>query len=504
MRLSREVVSDSHLYDNFFATIMSTTETDRPRSEIPDRAATLVLTFSTGSRQFGHVYSLQPGETPIGREITDAAGISLQDDGRCSRRHACIEVKRSDAGQAVFLHDERSKNGTFLNGTRIERIAIVTDGDVIRVGNSIFILRVADAVPVDSDFPRLVGRAPVMGRLRHRLAEAALSSVPVLLLGEPGVGKEAAARSIHEKSRRPGSFVACNCAGLTESLADSLLFGHERGAFSGAIDKRDGLFRAADHGTLFLDEVGELSASVQAKLLRALQEHEILPVGRTRPIQVNVRVLAATNRDLDQGVRDGDFRDDLLSRLRGTVLQLPALREHREDVLVLLAHMLGGKPRLTPRLAEALLLYHWPHNVRELAHIAEALRAWYQAGSELDLPLIEERLQVRGKERQKTQEAHPLTSGAQRAAEEPSSLTHCDVDTRYQPKLSRETLERLGRETNWNISRLSRVLGLSRRQIRRWLDKYGLARVPNTNSLASAHRTPPDEPPHGESSGSAE
>jgi formate hydrogenlyase transcriptional activator len=218
----------------------------------------------------------------------------------------------------------------------------------------------------------------------------------VLLLGETGTGKELIARAIHEQSRRRRQpFVAINCAAFPESLVESELFGHERGAFTGAFERKPGKFELADKGTLFLDEVGELPAPVQAKLLRALQEREVQRVGGTKPIAINVRLIAATNRDLQESLRDGTFRQDLYYRLNVFPLKLPPLRDRGEDVTVLARHFVHRfaerqrrrAPDLTPAAVAALRSYHWPGNVRELQNVLERAMILCR-GSELSADLL--------------------------------------------------------------------------------------------------------------------
>jgi transcriptional regulator with GAF, ATPase, and Fis domain len=226
----------------------------------------------------------------------------------------------------------------------------------------------------------MVGESPRMKKVYRLLGRAAASDSTVLLCGESGTGKELAARALHQGSPRAGKpLVAVNCATLSETLLESELFGHERGAFTGAVARQIGKAEAADGGTLFLDEVGEIPLPVQAKLLRFLQERQIERVGSTRPIQVDLRVLAATNRDLGKAVREGTFRKDLYYRLNVITLHLPPLRERREDIPLLASHFAAltsgrlGRP-LTGFTSEArlcLLRYDWPGNVRELANAVE-------------------------------------------------------------------------------------------------------------------------------------
>ncbi|WP_313082735.1 nitric oxide reductase transcriptional regulator NorR [Pulveribacter sp.] len=232
----------------------------------------------------------------------------------------------------------------------------------------------------------ILGESPALARLLHELGVVAASELPVLLLGETGVGKELFARLLHQRSgRRTRPLVHVNCAALPESLAESELFGHVRGAFSGAVSDRPGRFEAAEGGTLFLDEVGELPLSVQAKLLRTLQNGEIQRLGADRPKSVNVRVVAATNRNLREQVASGAFRADLYHRLSVYPVPIPPLRERGSDVLLLAGRFLElnrarlglRSLRLSPEAQAALRRYPWPGNVRELEHVVSraALKA---------------------------------------------------------------------------------------------------------------------------------
>ena len=226
----------------------------------------------------------------------------------------------------------------------------------------------------------MIGESAAMRRVIDLIARVARADSTVLIQGESGTGKELAAHAIHRSSpRRDGPFIAVNCATLSENLLESELFGHEKGAFTGAARRKIGKMEAAHQGTLFLDEVAEIPVGLQAKLLRALQEREIERVGGTRPIAINVRIVAATHRRLEEAVADGDFRQDLFYRLKVITCELPALRQRRDDVPLLAAHFTRrhGEKMGTPDLAIApearrcLLAYDWPGNVRELANVIE-------------------------------------------------------------------------------------------------------------------------------------
>ena len=209
-----------------------------------------------------------------------------------------------------------------------------------------------------------------MKELMETVARVAPSDLPVLVQGESGTGKELVARAIHSASARSQQpFVAINCAAVAESLLESELFGHEKGSFTGAVMRKPGLFEVADKGVLFLDEIGEVSPAVQVKLLRAIETREILRVGSTRPVRVDVRIVSATNKDVKTEMQEGRFREDLYYRLNGVTVRLPPLRERRGDIPLLARHFLDRfavKKQLTPRALETLTAYAWPGNVREL------------------------------------------------------------------------------------------------------------------------------------------
>ncbi|MBI1740315.1 MAG: sigma-54-dependent Fis family transcriptional regulator [Acidobacteriales bacterium] len=228
-------------------------------------------------------------------------------------------------------------------------------------------------------FGNIIGRAPEMEKLYRIIAKAGQSTHPVLILGESGTGKELVAKAIHFNGpHRTKPFIPVDCGSLVPTLIESELFGHVRGAFTGATHPKDGLLAIAEGGTVFLDEIGELSVDLQAKLLRAIQEKEIRPVGSVRRIPINVRILAATNRDLEQGVAQGTFRRDLYFRLNVLTLRIPPLRERRQDIPLLVAHVLerlgrdtGTERTISDEALKILLNYDWPGNVRELENCLE-------------------------------------------------------------------------------------------------------------------------------------
>ena len=293
------------------------------------------------------------------------------DDSLVSRRHAAIEI----GPQSLRVTDLGSTNGTFVNGVRIVE-ALLRGGESLRVGATNLRVDVAaSAGPLllsEADrFGRLLGVSPEIRRLHGVFSRLAASDVPIVIEGETGTGKELLAESIHEESARAkGSFVVLDCTTVSTSLLESELFGHERGAFTGAVTARKGVFEQADGGTLFIDEIGDLDVALQSKLLRAIERSEIRRVGGTGFVQVDVRVIAATRRDLDRAVQEGRFRDDLFFRLAVGRVEIPPLRRRQGDIPFLAQRFwaaLGGHPpELPPELAARLDEYAWPGNVREL------------------------------------------------------------------------------------------------------------------------------------------
>jgi transcriptional regulator with PAS, ATPase and Fis domain len=344
----------------------------------------------------GQVISLAEATT-FGRDGSSTIQIA---DPALSRRHCSIEI----AAGACVLRDLDSRNGTIVNGAPIRNHRLV-DGDEIRIGVSALLFSAADPAPVmsgGSTVPAplildgltsswrftsevtvshdLIGESGPMREVYRRLSRAAPADSTVLIHGETGTGKELIARAIHANSPRASApFVAINCAAVPDGLMESELFGHERGAFTGALSQKRGRLETASGGTVFLDEIGELPAALQSKLLRVLQERTLDRVGGTRPIPIDVRIVAATNRDLAGAVKSGTFRQDLYYRLNVVSIAVPALRDRAEDVLLLITffvHKHAGRSRrrvrgVTREARAALTQYSWPGNVRELENAIE-------------------------------------------------------------------------------------------------------------------------------------
>jgi DNA-binding NtrC family response regulator len=293
-----------------------------------------------------------------------------------SRQHARLRI----LGETCVLADLDSRNGTLLRGERLHpgEERVVGYGDAFSIGAVSFLLvppSATTATSVSGSRLQIVDVEAPTPTL-DAVAQARLS---VLIYGETGVGKEVLAQTLHRRSGRTGPFVAVNCAALTEPLLESELFGHERGAFTGAIAAKPGLLQAATGGTLLLDEVGEMAPALQAKLLRAIETQAILPVGSVRPVPVDVRFIAATHRKLLADVERGSFRRDLYYRLAGFAFEIPPLRERIHQLPRLAFQLLeaaasrsgGSPPALTPEATAALQAHDWPGNVRELRNVLE-------------------------------------------------------------------------------------------------------------------------------------
>jgi len=346
--------------------------------------------------------------------------------------------------------DAGSRNGILVNGAKQER-AIVADHDVIEAGRSFFMLRTSEAsgeaaleLPAKPKPGSLVTLDPALARAFEELARIAASEVPVLVGGPTGSGKERVAFGIHTMSGRKGSFVPVNCGALPSGLVESELFGHKKGAFSGAIADAPGLVAASSGGTLFLDEIGDLPAPAQAALLRVLEEHEVRAVGATAPIAVDLRVVAATHRDLDAMIEDGNFREDLLARLAGFDLELPALTDRRVDFGAMLAEI-APDTTFAAATIRALLAYAWPRNVRELVRAVERAAA-LAAGGEIGVAHLPEEI----------------------ASAKFTAPAVAPADAR------RDELVTLLEKHHGNVSKVAADLGRVRQQVQRWLKRYGL------------------------------
>jgi transcriptional regulator with GAF, ATPase, and Fis domain len=331
-------------------------------------------------------------------------------------------------------------------------------------------------------FANIVGSSKPMREVVRLMERAAASPIAVLVEGETGTGKELVARGIHDASPRAGApFVAINCAALTETLLESELFGHRRGAFTGAVQDRRGHFEAAAGGTILLDEVGEMPLSMQVKLLRVLQESEIIPVGETRPRKVDVRVISATNRDLQAEVKRGNFRADLYYRLAAFPIHLPALREHREDIAAIATSILStigtrlgrGPIGIDPAALDLLVRFEWPGNVRELENEIERGVALLGTGPRIRREHLSDKLQ-NGAPATPTTPPPPPRASRRTVAPRPSSAPQARDASPVPLRQARAAFEEryiedVLRAHGGNVSRAAATLGLSRAMLHKRL-----------------------------------
>ena len=321
-------------------------------------------------------------------------------------------------------------------------------------------------IVAEKDFQGIIARGKAMKEIFETVMKIAPTDATVLISGESGTGKELIANAIHQKSKRLDKpFIKVNCAALTETLLESELFGHEKGAFTGAISKKEGRFELADKGTIFLDEIGDMSPATQAKVLRVLQEQEFERVGGTKTLKVDVRVIAATNKELDKEIKTGRFRDDLFYRLNVVTIHMPSLRKRMEDIIPLSDHFLRHYKEknnktikgLHPEALSLMQSYNWPGNVRELENAIERAvimsRGEYIAPSDLPIAI-----------QSYPSFDSPLSKGGQRGVE--TGATIKDVEK----NLILKTL----RETNGNRTKASSILGITRRTLLNKIKEYNI------------------------------
>jgi DNA-binding NtrC family response regulator len=414
------------------------------------------------------------GEVTIGRG--EASTVRIEDPS-VSRQHAVLHL-----GERLEIEDVSGGNGIFLRekagaaaagqtlGVRqlVRRRTELAVGERILLGTASMVVRratVADRPAVDID-GGVVVREKAMQALYQQASRAARASISVLILGETGVGKEVLARAIHGRSPRAARpFVGINCAALAESLLESELFGHEKGAFTGAVAARAGLFEAAEGGTVFLDEIGELPLATQGKLLRVLEEREVTRLGSTRARPIDVRFVAATNRDVEADSKQGRFRRDLYFRLAGIALTIPPLRERPAEIEHLVASFVAAACRqvdrsaplaVSPAALELLFRHDWPGNVRELRNAVE--RAVVLCAGDVLLPEDLPPSLQRAPDR-----APPPDRDAGPLADELKALERARII---------EALERCG----GNQSRAADLLGMPRRTLVSRLAEFGLGR----------------------------
>ena len=407
------------------------------------------------------------------------------DDDKVSRCHARIFRE----GEEYLIEDLGSTNGTFVNKVRV-RAGFIRSGATLRIGNtelrfSLLSERVEIQPSQREALGTVVGKSEQMRQLFGVVEKIAPTGVTVVVEGETGTGKEVVARTIHQFSpRSSNTFIVFDCGAVQQNLIESELFGHEKGSFTGALSSRQGLFEMANGGTIFLDEIGELALDLQPKLLRALEQREIRRVGGNRPIKIDVRVIAATNRDLTEEVKAGRFREDLYYRLSVVRLHLPGLRARRQDIPLLVRHILktgrfnrGDDEQVVKGVGsaalEAMMRYEWPGNVRELTNVVE--RACSFADGEFiqveDLPGHiggADALQRRSAD---TQSTEPMR---QPSVQVESHLTFKEAKERWLATFEREYLGALLTKHSGNLSQAAREAEVDRKHFRRLSRKYDL------------------------------
>ncbi len=400
----------------------------------------------------GELLTIAPGDRP------GTARLDVPDE-TVSGQHARL---RPTGASAAMLEDLGSRNGTRVRGRRTD-VANIAPGDWFVVGRTVFMLRAhvpGAGAEAESMSPASLLRTfiPTVAETFRTAAALASSPVPLLLQAQTGTGKEVLASEIHALCGRPGRLVAINCAALPETLVESELFGYRKGAFSGAAEDRPGLIRGAAGGTLLLDEIGDLPLGSQAKLLRFLQEGEVLPLGAAGPVRVDVRIIAATQRPLPELVAAGRFRADLLGRLAGYTLTLPPLRERLEDMGLLVATLLerhagadSGRYRFTGEAGAALFEREWPLNVRELDRAIQSAVVLARESGKI------------APEHLGPQAGGEAPVAAPRAAVRPPPPDDGAAEAR------RAELVDCLRRHHGNVSHVARELGKARMQIHRWM-----------------------------------
>jgi DNA-binding NtrC family response regulator len=408
------------------------------------RAFTLVVTEGTEIGTKFTVHGGEPSRTLVGQSQICEIRLS---DRLVSRRHLALSASPS----GLRLVDLGSTNGTFVDGVRVFD-ALLTGGELIRLGGTAMSVEAAAAsaeqLTTASNFGRLVGASVAMRRLYPVCERLAKSDVSVVIEGETGTGKEVLAEAIHEASdRRSGPFVVFDCTSVPPTLVESELFGHERGAFTGAVAARRGLFEQAHGGTLLIDEIGDLELSLQPKLLRALERSEIRRVGGERWIKVDIRVLAATRRDLDRDVEEGRFRDDLFFRLAVARVELPPLRDRAGDIEVLTRHLwrqLEGKGEPPYDFLRKLERQAWHGNVRELAN---AVARYLALGDDAD----------------EDGPTGPLSKSSERTAQDPFALPFRLARDQVLATFERAYIQKLLERHGGNVTRAAEASGIGRR-----------------------------------------
>jgi DNA-binding NtrC family response regulator len=406
-----------------------------------------------------HRSGAEGSELVIGR---DRACDVVLEGNDVSRRHAALRWTEPGA----TLHDLGSRNGIRINGRAVAQ-GLLAAGAVVRVGGWIGVVTASPGA-VAEIAPGLYGGATLAEAVAP-LRQAAPSDLPIVLEGETGTGKEVVARALHAWSGRRGPFLAVNCAALPEALAEGELFGYRKGAFTGADKASPGVFRGAEAGTLLLDEVSDLPLALQAKLLRVLEQREVLPLGETRPVAIDVRIVVAGQQSLLDATRTGRFRPDLLARLEGMTVKLPPLRHRREDVVPLFSQLLrslGGAapvPAVDGDLIERLCLYDWPFNVRELVQLVRRLLVLHAGETTLRAEHLPDRIGQQSAAPRAAQDGEPA-----RPAPAPPRRTGRRVPPAELPDVP--ALVSALRAAEGNVTRAAAMLGITRQRAYRLMD----------------------------------
>ncbi len=463
---------------------LSQTDTAEAFLGEPEQPLCLLVLFCPCSACISAQIPLVPGELMAGRsegraDIVHAPGQLLLPDGRVSRTHA----RFSRVGATLAVQDLGSKNGTYVNGARVQT-TVLSFQDVVRMGDTLLLCCRPGPPPggKEASIGGILGVSAAIREVRRSIEHLGPTDLSVLITGESGTGKELVARALHEASGRTGPFVAVNSSAIPKDLAESELFGVRKGAFSGADRDRIGFIKQADKGTLFLDELGEMPLQLQAKLLRAVEQQEITPLGTTAPERIDVRFLAATNRDVAGAAERGEFRLDLLHRLSQSTLCVPPLTQRKQDILHLWDAFLGagagGDRGHDANAAEALLVHRWPGNVRELRNVAAEYKAHLpSASSPRCLPF---RI-MDGLMRARVGEASPTGPGgnavAAGSARSPVGIPAAVSDARIEKRLQRPSRDALLdslRRHHGNLAAVAAEFGRQRPQAYRWLAHYGI------------------------------
>jgi transcriptional regulator with PAS, ATPase and Fis domain len=421
------------------------------------------------------------------RDVIRIGSASTEDivltDPTVSRHHA--EIRRGRDG--VILRDLGSTNGTFVGTVRAKEVYLGPDTR-FRVGRTEILFTPADEIidvepSAEDRFEDLVGNSVAMREVFGILERVAPTDLTVLISGETGTGKELASHAVHNRSGRSNApFVVFDCGAAPENLIESELFGHKRGAFTGAIEARPGIFEMAHGGTIFLDEIGELPLELQPKLLRVLEQREVRRVGDSKTKSVDVRVVAATNRNLRELVSDGRFREDLYYRLAVVELVLPPLRDRLEDLPLLVDHLLersshnAGVRAIAPEVVQIFQSYRWPGNVRELNNVIEGALPFCD-GTSITIDALPEGLKARGQGgASEPQPPQSPSTGAPKPAAAPSSLPFKDAKEQLIEAFERQYLIDLIDRHDGNVSKAANSAGMDRKSITRLMKKHGITR----------------------------